>query len=395
MLSDQIDLPLREVIGHKSHSVDEHISASQQVGPTKSSTSVPRAEPTPAAKPSTSNIVTAATSSSHDDTTVFDDPMSHLAVLGESFDTFASKRGFFGYWERIAPKQDELMLAYIAEAFRILGVDLWTISPGTVVPNVHSLPKHMKLMHRLWAILERLKIVTLKDSVAVRAGKCISTTPSATLLEQIIPLFSEYAGENNLMALTGSKLADCLTGKADTVRIPFGTQKSQELLNTHYNDAPQLSVATDMLISIMQRILSNRNRGVVRILEIGGGFGGTTKIFARLLGGLDRRLQYTFTDISPRLVMAASTKLSRCSSWMEFQTLDLEKEPAAALQGKYDIILGTIVIHATSNIAKSCARIRSLLRAGGLMILSEVTRIVDWYDLVFGFLEGWWLATDG
>ena len=378
------------MIPQSSTSADEppsHVSEKKSQPP---STPIPAAEPAPAAK-----MATPADSSPQDDRAVFDDPMSALAVCGETFDTFASNRGFSGYWERVAPKQDELMLAYIAEAFRTLGVNLWKIPSGAAVPRVQFLPKHTKLMDRLWAILERLEIVICKDSAAVRTGKSISTTPSANLLEKIVPLFPKYAGENKLMAVTGCKLADCLTGKADAVRILFGNQKSQELLNDYYGDSPQLSVATDMLVDIMQRILSDGNRGVVRILETGGGFGGTTTRFAQMLNGLDRRIQYTFTDMSPKLVRAASTKLSCYGSWMDFQTLDLEKEAPTALQGEYDIVLGTNVVHATSDITKSCARIRTLLRDGGFMVLSEVTRILDWYDLVFGLLEGWWLATDG
>ena len=383
------------IIGQRPQSADEPTSAPPDLEPPQPSTPSPRAELAPAANPPTTKNITPAASSPNDDQTVFGDPMSALAVSGECFDAFASKRGFFGYWEKVASKQDELMLAYIAEAFRTLGVDLWKISSDAVVPSVQILPRHSQLMCRLLAILERLEIITCKGSVAVRTGKRVSTAPSATLLEQIIRLFPEYAGENKLMAVTGSKLADCLVGKADAVQILFGNQKSQELLNDYYSDSPQLSVATDMLVDIMQRILSDSKRGVVRILETGGGFGGTTGRFARLLDGLDRRIQYTFTDMSPKLVRAASTKFSRYSSWMDFQTFDLEMEPPTALQGKYDIVLGTNVVHATSDVAKSCGRIRSLLRAGGFTILSEVTRIVDWYDLVFGLLEGWWLATDG
>ena len=37
---------------------------------------------------------------------------------------------------------------------------------------------------------------------------------------------------------------------------------------------------------------------------------------------------------------------------------------------------------------------RSLLREGGFIVLSEVTRIVDWYDLVYGLLDGWWAFND-
>ncbi|KAI9811990.1 MAG: Type I Iterative PKS [Pycnora praestabilis] len=384
-----------KLLGEKPPSIDEPMNNAPEKEPPKPTAALLNTEPAPAAKPPTNAMHTPAGSSPYDDLAVFDDPMSALAFCGESFDVFASKRGFSGYWEKVAPKQDELMLAYIAEAFKTLGVDMWMIPSGAVVPQVQFLPRHSKLMRRLWAILERLGIITRKESVAIRTSKPISTTPSAALLAEIISIFPEYAGENDLMAVTGSKLADCLTGKADAVRILFGNQKSQELLNAYYGDSPQLSVATDMLVDMMKRTLSDGNRGVVRILETGGGFGGTTTRFAQLLDGLDRRIQYTFTDMSPKLVRAASTKLSRYSSWMDFQTLDLEKEPAAALQGKYDIVLGTNVVHATSDIIKSCTRIRSLLRDGGFMILSEVTRILDWYDLVFGLLEGWWLATDG
>ncbi len=28
------------------------------------------------------------------------------------------------------------------------------------------------------------------------------------------------------------------------------------------------------------------------------------------------------------------------------------------------------------------------------MILSEVVEIIDWYDIVYGLLEGWWLGKD-
>ena len=80
---------------------------------------------------------------------------------------------------------------------------------------------------------------------------------------------------------------------------------------------------------------------------------------------------------------------------MDFQVFNVEHDPPASLRGKYDIVIGTNVIHATSNIVLSCKQIKSLLRDGGCMLLSEVTRTVDWYDIVFGLLDGWWEFTDG
>lgn len=80
---------------------------------------------------------------------------------------------------------------------------------------------------------------------------------------------------------------------------------------------------------------------------------------------------------------------------MSFQALDLEKEPAPQLQGKFDIAIGTNCVHATSEQVTTLRNVRKLLNSHGCLILSEVTKIHDWYDVVFGLLDGWWLSKDG
>ena len=79
---------------------------------------------------------------------------------------------------------------------------------------------------------------------------------------------------------------------------------------------------------------------------------------------------------------------------MDFQVLNLERDPPDSLQSTYDVVIGTNVVHATSNIVNLTTRMRSLLKKGGFIVLSEVTRIVDWYDLVYGLLDGWWAFKD-
>ena len=80
---------------------------------------------------------------------------------------------------------------------------------------------------------------------------------------------------------------------------------------------------------------------------------------------------------------------------MDFSTFDLETEPASSLRDQYDLVIGTNVVHATSNVLQNCSRLRTLLKDDGLLVLSEVTRIINWYDVVFGLLLGWWCATNG
>ena len=327
-------------------------------------------------------------------TAALGDTTGALVQCVELFDKFARQRDFNSYYERVAPAQDKLMLTYIAEAFKALGADLWQLTDGQVLPPIKCTRKHKRLMPRLWAILERLGVIALRDSgIIERTSRSISTMPAKKLLENLNADFPAYRSENELMSLTGSKLADCLVGKVDPIALLFG-QRGPDLMSDYYCNSPQLAVSTDLLVEFMRFVFRETGPGLIRVLEIGGGFGGTTTSLASVLDSLDQDCAYTFSDVAPRLVNNAKKKFSKYA-WMDFQVLDLEKDPPASLRGNFDIVIGTNVVHATSDVVLSCKRIKSLLRDGGFMLLSEVTRIVDWYDIVFGLLDGWWEFTDG
>ncbi len=327
-------------------------------------------------------------------TAALGDATEAIVQCVRSFDTFARERDFIRYHETVAPEQDKLMLAYVAEAFKALGGDLWQLTDGQVVPPIKCTRKHERLMPRLWAILEKLGVIALRDNgVKVRTSQPISTMPVNELLRNITVDFPAYKSEVELISLTGSRLADCLIGRADSVALLFG-QRGAALLHDYYCNSPQLAVFTDLLVEFMKCICQHTGSGTIRILEIGGGFGGTTTRLASVLDHLDRDFVYTFSDIAPRLVNNAKKNFSKYT-WMDFQVFNVQNDPPASLRGNFDIVIGTNVVHATSDLVLSCKRIKSLLREGGFMMLSEVTRIVDWYDIVFGLLDGWWEFTDG
>ena len=329
-----------------------------------------------------------------DTTVVRSDPTQVLRQIDPMFQSSADTFGFTDYWTTVAPKQNKLVLAYIGEEFRKLGLDLWAVQPGATLPHIEFLPKHEKVVQRLWDILADHGIVYNYDAAKVRSSKPLPDAPSTALLNELNALFPNFANENRLMSVTAPHFADGLRGKTDHISLLFGSQRGQECLNDFYNNSPQLAVMTDHLLTFFKQLLKEAPlEGSLRILEVGGGFGGTTKRLAEMLEALGQPVEYTFTDVSSMLVKEARKKFSK-HSWMDFQSLNLEKDPPASLQRTYDIVIGTNVVHATSNIVNSTTRMRSLLRKGGFIVLSEVTRIVDWYDLVYGLLDGWWAFKD-
>ncbi len=322
------------------------------------------------------------------------DPIQVLRDCDPMFNSSADKHGFTDYWDSIAPKQNNLVLTYIGEEFRKLDLDLWTAKAGAILPSIEYLPKHGQVVQRLWDILADHGIVYLYDSKWIRSSKPLPTIPSTDLLNEINAAFPKYANENRLMSVTAPHFADGLVGKTDHISLLFGNQFGQDCLNDFYNNSPQLAVMTSHLLNFFNKLLAeNTSEGTLRILEVGAGFGGTTKRLAEMLGRFGRPVEYTFTDVSSLLVKEARKKFANYS-WMDFQVLNLERDAPVTLQGTYDIVIGTNVVHATSNIANSTKRLRSLLKKGGFVVLSEVTRIVDWYDLVYGLLDGWWAFKD-
>ncbi|KAI9709676.1 MAG: hypothetical protein M1828_002375 [Chrysothrix sp. TS-e1954] len=325
-------------------------------------------------------------------------PGDAIMQIEEGFDQAASKRGFLGYHMNVAPVQDQLLLAYICEAFRDLGTDLNETAQGDEVELFSYLPKHDKVMNRLLEILEKHDILTRQSSKIDRSSGQLPTSSSQDLHKRFVAQFPAYESEAQLMALTGPKLADCLTGKANAVGIMFKDDNAQKVMGNYYIESPMLSTLTEHMVGFFEKLLSASPResasASLRILEVGAGFGGTTTRLAEVLQASGVSVSYKFTDVSPSLVKAAKSKF-QSYPWMEFQSLNLEKDVPEDLKGKYDVVIGTNCVHATTDKAKTIGRLKALLNEQGFIVLSEVTQLVDWYDIVFGMLEGWWLAKDG
>lgn len=198
-----------------------------------------------------------------------------------------------------------------------------------------------------------------------------------------------------MIGLTGPRLADCLTGMVDSVSLMFGSPAALKIMEEYYSCSPISSAMIEQLTMFVKALLSGRKVGdhPVRILKAGSGTGGTTRWLASALEKARIPSLYTFTDISPSLVRKAKTKFAPLFPWMTFAALDLEADVRPEFRGGFDIAIATNTVHATADRVAFCRRLRETLTpAGGLVILAELTCHIDWCDICFGLLDGWWLA---
>ncbi|KAF2471756.1 putative equisetin synthetase [Lindgomyces ingoldianus] len=133
----------------------------------------------------------------------------------------------------------------------------------------------------------------------------------------------------------------------------------------------------------------------MKILELGAGTGGSTRNILPLLG--PSFSSYTYTDISSGFFEAAQDRFSDYANRMIFKTFDMEQSPASQgfIEGSYDLILASNVMHATGKLEEMMSNVRSLLKPGGYLITLELTsddtlRV----GLPMGSLPGWWVGAE-
>ncbi|MEI8633576.1 class I SAM-dependent methyltransferase [Vibrio sp. PP-XX7] len=121
-----------------------------------------------------------------------------------------------------------------------------------------------------------------------------------------------------------------------------------------------------------------------KILEVGGGTGGTTRwLLPELVG--QPQLRYEFTDISALFTRRAQEKFAEYD-FVDYREFDLQK-PAASqgfIAGQYDLIVAANVIHATQHVGRTLDNLRPLLKPGGHLMMREITQPMRLFDFVFG-----------
>ncbi|KAI0875118.1 S-adenosyl-L-methionine-dependent methyltransferase [Hypoxylon argillaceum] len=324
-------------------------------------------------------------------------PFEILAQSDSIYEAAAQRSGFAGYWSNVSPIQNDILLSYINEAFITLGVDLSEQPNGVEIPTIPYIPKYDRLMKRLLDILEKRFIVRHSGSKILRGSDRIDVDTSSRLCEKLRLQHPAFECEATLMNLIGPRLAECLSGKLDPLLVLFGSVASRQIMDDFYRGAPMMMAHTEQLVFFFVSLVQGMSAGSqtpIRILEVGAGTGGTTAPLVGALGNAKVPVSYTFTDIGASFVHKARARWGGIQ-WMDFLVLDIEEELPESFHEKYDIVIGTNVVHATRDRTATSCRLRGALRPRGVFVLSELTRPVDWYDMCFGLLDGWWLSDGG
>ncbi|KAK8876907.1 polyketide synthase [Apiospora arundinis] len=359
-------------------------------------------------------LMRALGTTSHTRSAFIERAAQEFATLKQSTSAVTRETQFANFFAEVYPDQQRLVTTYILEAFSKLGCDLRNMQAGEILPPIAYLPKYEKLMSRFYAILEAAGIISAYNDQTLRF-KTINNgggdkASSVDLYRDILAKHPYYHPDHKLLAVTGPYLAECLSGQDDGLQLIFQEAESRKLLEDVYRSSPMFATGNALLGHFMTQLLEQQATfadaaadDVLRILEIGGGTGGTAYLMMDLLLAQPNvKFHYTFTDISAALVASTRKQFearygrSCLEEHMEFTVLDAERPPPVDRVGVYHMVVSSNCIHATRDLRQSCGLIERLLRPdGGVLCLLELTRPLPWLDCVFGLLDGWWRFDDG
>ncbi|MCK8516800.1 SDR family NAD(P)-dependent oxidoreductase [Methylonatrum kenyense] len=287
-----------------------------------------------------------------------------------------------------------LTVAYIVEALQMLG---WKpaegdiVQAGDLVAALGILPRHQQLVSRYLTILaEQGVLQSGTDGYTVRI---LPEQTVSALAEGIASRDYASSPEFAVVRRCGENLAAMLDGREDPHGILFPGGDARDLAAL-YRDTPVARGLNGLVRDAVETVLRSAPADrPVRLLEIGGGTGGTT---AHVLPALPAgRFSYLFTDIGALFVSRAAEEFGHHQG-TDFRVFDLDKDPEVQgiPTGGHDVVLASNVLHATRDIRASLRRVRELLAPGGVLIALEAVEPEPWHDLTVGLLDGWWAFTD-
>jgi len=235
-------------------------------------------------------------------------------------------------------------------------------------------------MRRLAAALDDLSAKASGGASDARraveaAGR--ETAPYMTLLDQTLP---------NVRDVVEGRVA------AAAVLFPDG---SDHLVKPIYQGNPMIDwlqrlAARAVAAAVAARLAADPSR-TVRVVEIGGGTGGTTGFTLQALKPFGDRVAYTFTDIGPSFLVAARRAFADAPGF-EARLLDAARPVAeqGVAEGSADVVLAANVVHATPEIARTVSNLGRLLAEDGVLVLKEATGNHAVNTLTFGLTAEWW-----
>ncbi|MEU9710939.1 amino acid adenylation domain-containing protein [Streptomyces sp. NPDC047967] len=274
---------------------------------------------------------------------------------------------------------DDVALAEMARVLDTTGVfaDNASRTAEEVGTALRATPRHRHIVRRwLRALATRDRLThqhtddTYSPLAPVSAEDTEHVWRKAAELEREIGWSTELL---TVMRTCTGRLPELISGDTGIQELLF-PGAATEAADAAYRDNLAIRHLNRAVVAAVREIAAaHTGEDRLRILEVGGGVGGTTGELVPVLA--EYGVDYLFTDPSAFFLNEARERFAD-HAWIRYQRFDVDEDPRAQhLQpNTFDVVICANTLHAAADAGAAVGRLRELLVPGGQLVFVENTR---------------------
>ncbi|WP_030832979.1 non-ribosomal peptide synthetase [Streptomyces hygroscopicus] len=242
---------------------------------------------------------------------------------------------------------------------------------------LRATPRHRHIVRRWLRALAARDRLTRQDADDTYAG--LVPVPEAEAehgwrraaeLEHEIGWSTELL---TVMRTCAERLPELVSGEVGIRELLF-PGAATEAADAAYRDNLAIRHLNRAVVAAVREIAaSHTGEERLRVLEVGGGVGGTTGELVPVLA--EYGVDYLFTDASAFFLNEARERFAD-HGWVRYRRFDIDEEPRPQhlLPNSFDVVVCANTLHAAADAGAAVGRLRELLVPGGQLVFVENTR---------------------
>ncbi|MFB6786144.1 amino acid adenylation domain-containing protein [Streptomyces olivaceus] len=242
---------------------------------------------------------------------------------------------------------------------------------------LRATPRHRHIVRRWLRALAARDRLTHRDTDDTYSGLVAVSGPDterrwrlAADLEHEIGWSSELL---TVMRTCAERLPELVAGDVGIRDLLF-PGAATDAADAAYRDNLAIRHLNRAVVAALREIAaSHTGEERLRILEVGGGVGGTTGELVPVLA--EYGVDYLFTDPSAFFLNEARERFAD-HTWVRYQRFDVDQDPRGQhlLPNTFDVVVCANTLHAAADADAAVGRLRELLVPGGQLVFVENTR---------------------
>ncbi|MET9810325.1 amino acid adenylation domain-containing protein [Streptomyces halstedii] len=273
---------------------------------------------------------------------------------------------------------DEMSLAEMTRVLMECGVfdDGAARTAEEVGTALRATPRHRHIVRRWLRALAARDRLTLRDDGTYTGLVPVPAAEAERRRRLAAGLEHEIGWSTELLTVTrtcAERLPELIAGEV-SIRDLLFPGAATEAADAAYRDNLAIRHLNGAVAAALREIAAaHTGEERLRVLEVGGGVGGTTGELVPVLA--EYGVDYLFTDASAFFLNEARERFAD-HAWLRHQRFDVDEDPRSQhlLPHTFDVVVCANTLHAAADADAAVGRLRELLVPGGQLVFVENTR---------------------